>query len=617
MKKLSWSEREKEAWRPPEKLTVSEWADKNRVLDVKTSAEPGQWRTRRTPYLKEIMDAFTDPNVEDITIMASSQVGKTECMYNMLGYVIDQDPGPALMVLPRIEDARSISYDRVQPMIRLSSALSSHVSPISDDITKLEYQLDRMIMYFAGANSPAGLASRPVRYVFLDEIDKYPKFSGKEADPIKLATERQKTFWNKKTVKVSTPTTEDSYIFREYKKSDQSKYYVPCPHCGKYQVLYFSQIKWPDEETSGREIQEKRLAWYECHYCQKKINDNHKLQIMIKGVWCPEGAEIDNAGNVKDASHNKHRGFWINSLYSPWLTWSDIAKEFLDSKDYVELLMNFVNSWLAEIWEDKVEETTIDVIKELACDYDEGIVPDDVLVLTAGVDVQKGHFYYSIRGWGYCEESWLIRRARVESWFDIEEDLFNTRYKKIGSDEVLPVYMTCIDTGYNADEVYRFCRKWKDKAKAIKGQVSITSGRFYKSSKIDINSKTGAIIKNGLILWHIDVNHYKNKISRLVHSEDPKKWHIFRDPHREYLTQFTAEHKVLERRKGKPVREIWKLKKGSGANHYFDTEVYSVAAADISKILNIREENRVRVHKPVQRGTSRENWIRKREGAWI
>ncbi|MBP6920117.1 MAG: phage terminase large subunit family protein, partial [Candidatus Omnitrophica bacterium] len=385
-------------WVLPVKMTVSEWSDQFRRLDVKTSAEPGQWATARTPYLKGIMDAFTDPYVDEITVMAASQVGKTEAMYNMLGFIIDQDPGPTLMVSPRADDAKSVSYNRVRPMIECSPVLSKYIPINTDDITKLEYHFDRMILYFAGSNSPADLASRPIRYLFLDEVDKYPKFSGREADPIKLASERQKTFWNKKTVKVSTPTTREGYIFREYDKSDQRRFHVPCPHCGKKQVLLFGQIKWPKEESSPERIKNNQLAWYECAHCKKRIDDIYKQKMMLAGEWISEKGE-----------HNRNRGFWVSSLYSPWLTWSDIASEFLKSKDYVELLMNFVNSWLAEVWEEKIEETTVDKVRNLARDYDQGVVPDEVLVLTAGVDVQKDHFYYVIRGWGYYEESWLIR----------------------------------------------------------------------------------------------------------------------------------------------------------------------------------------------------------------
>jgi len=594
-------------WVLPVKMTVSEWSDQFRRLDVKTSAEPGQWATARTPYLKGIMDAFTDPYVDEITVMAASQVGKTEAMYNMLGFIIDQDPGPTLMVSPRADDAKSVSYNRVRPMIECSPVLNRYIPINTDDITKLEYHFDRMILYFAGSNSPADLASRPIRYLFLDEVDKYPKFSGREADPIKLASERQKTFWNKKTVKVSTPTTREGYIFREYDKSDQRRFHLPCPHCGKKQVLLFGQIKWPKEESSPERIKNNRLAWYECAHCKKRIDDIHKQKMMLAGEWISEKGE-----------HNRNRGFWVSSLYSPWLTWSDIASEFLKSKDYVELLMNFVNSWLAEVWEEKIEETTVDKVRNLARDYDQGVVPDEVLVLTAGVDVQKDHFYYVIRGWGYYEESWLIRADRVEYWDDIIDCLFKTEYRRASSAETLSVYLGCIDSGFRTDEVYRFCREWPDKTKAIKGLEEITGGRFYRPNKIDINSRTGAVIPGGLVLWNLNVTQYKDKINRLVTSQNPGKWHIFKNPADDYLTQFTSEHKVLIRNRttGK-AKEVWQKKKEAAANHYLDAEVYALAAADIIRALNMRKEDSPRVHQPVTDESGRGGWLRKTKGSWI
>lgn len=594
-------------WVLPVKMTVSEWSDQFRRLDVKTSAEPGQWATARTPYLKGIMDAFTDPYVDEITVMAASQVGKTESMYNMLGFIIDQDPGPTLMVSPRADDAKSVSYNRVRPMIECSPVLNRYIPINTDDITRLEYHFDRMILYFAGSNSPADLASRPIRYLFLDEVDKYPRFSGREADPIKLASERQKTFWNKKTVKVSTPTTREGYIFREYDKSDQRRFHVPCPHCGKKQVFVFGQIKWPKEESSAERIKNNRLAWYECIHCKKRIDDVHKQKMMLAGEWIAEKDE-----------HNRNRGFWVSSLYSPWLTWSDIAAEFLKSKDYVELLMNFVNSWLAEVWEEKIEETTVDKVRNLARDYDQGVIPDDVLVLTAGVDVQKDHFYYVIRGWGYHEESWLIRADRVEYWDDIIDCLFKTEYRRASSSETLSVYMSCIDSGFRTDEVYRFCRSWQDKTKAIKGLEEITGGRFYRANKIDINSRTGAVIPSGLVLWNLNVTQYKDKINRLVASQNPGKWHIFKNPGDDYLMQFTSEHKVLIRNRttGK-AKEVWQKKKEAAANHYLDAEVYALAAADIIRALNMRREDTPRVHQPSAEDPGRGSWLRKTKGSWI
>ena len=598
----------KDEWVLPDKMTVSEWADRYRRLDVKTSAEPGAWTTSRTPYLKGIMDAFSDPFVDEITVMAATQVGKTEGIYNMLGYIIDQDPGPTLMVLPRADDARSVSYNRILPMIQSSPILSRYIPENSDDMTKLEYHFDRMILYFAGSNSPADLASRPIRYLFLDEVDKYPKFSGREADPIKLASERQKTFWNKKTIKVSTPTTREGYIYREYEKSDQRRFFVPCPHCSHMQVLIFGQIKWPKEESAPETIKNEKLAWYECVNCKGRIEDSHKNKMMMAGKWIAD---------VK--TRTRHRGFWINSLYSPWLTWSDIAAEFLKSKDYIELLMNFVNSWLAEVWEERIEETTVDKIRTLSRDYAEGAVPDDCLVLTAGVDVQKDHFYFVIRGWGYYEESWLIRATRCEYWDDIVEALFKTEYKRINSQESMPVYMSCVDSGFRTDEVYRFCRHWADKTKAVKGQEEISGGRFYRAAKIDINSRTGSVIQGGLVLWNVNVTQYKDKINRLVTSRDPAKWHLFRNPSEDYLNQFASEHKILIRnRTTGRAKEVWHKKKEASANHYLDAEVYALVAADIIRALNLRKDDARTVYQKQETGhDARENWIKRRQGPWL
>jgi len=619
-----WSEVEKAAWKLPKSITVSEWADKYRILNAQTSAEPGRWRTVRTPYLREIMDAFNDPLVEEITLMKSTQIGGTEAIYNMLAYAIDQDPGPALIVMPRETDAKSVSHNRVKPMLESSKTLRKHLPSLVDDITKLEYHLDHMIVYFAGSNSPAGLAQRPVRYLFLDEVDKYPKFSGKEADPIKLSTERTRTFWNKKIIKISTPTTRQGYIFREYEKSDKRRFYVPCPHCGQYQPLIFSQIKWPEGERNPEKIKVNRLAWYECQHCGEKIMENMKSRMVLQGIWVPEGAEITPEGHIRgNIVESGHRGFWISVLYSPWATWSDIAAEFLKSKNYIELLMNFVNSWLAEIWEEKTEESKPEILITKAGTYKEGVVPAGVLVLTAGVDVQKDHFRIIIRGWGYGEESWLIRALRVESWEEVIAVLFKTNYQRENGKDVFSVRLSCIDSAYRTDEVYEVCRKWKDIARPIKGQ-NYLSGVPYKISYIDRHPRSGSVIQGGLKLWHIDTVHYKDKINRMVHAEpgDAAQWHLFANPSDEYLRQFCAEHKILirNRRTGR-TREEWKPISEGAANHYLDCEVYAAAAADMIRVSAMRKEQEITTHRPKKSQESdkrdKKRWLEHRTRKWL
>jgi phage terminase large subunit GpA-like protein len=607
---------EKLAFKVPDEITVSEWADKYRILDSMTSAEPGHWRTHRTPYLKGIMDAFNNPHIEEITIMAATQLGKTESMYNMIGYIIDQDPGPTLLVMPRVPDAKSVSYNRIKPMIESSPVLNSHLPELADDMTKLEYHLDRMILYFAGSNSPADLAQRPIRYVFFDEIDKYPRFSGKEADPIKLGTERTRTFWNRKIVKVSTPTIRQGYIYREYEKSDRQKYFAPCPHCNKYQILLWSQIKWPEGERDPEKIKNEKLAWYECEYCKCKITDIDKQRIMAKGVWAPEESGFNQPGDIQvDENHSRHRGFWLSSLYSPWLTWSDIAAEFLGSKDHIELLMNFINSWLAEPWEEKTEETIPEKLKELSGGYPEGQLPEGVLVLTAGVDVQKDHFYIVIRGWGIGEESWLIRTCRVESWEEVLSILFKTNYPNAKRTDPLGVRLACIDTGYRTDEVYDVCRRYRDIARPIKGQDHLP-GAPYRISPLDKNPRTGTTIPGGLTLWHLDTSHYKDKVNRMVHAGpgDPSKWHLFEGISEEYLKQFCAEHKIILRDKKGRAHEEWQKITSGRPNHYWDVEIYAAAAADMIRVSALRSEDDKYIYYPRPVAVQAE---KEKKGSWL
>lgn len=585
------------------------------------SAEPGQWRTDRTPYLRGVMDAFTDPMIEEITVMFPVQVGKTESGLNVLGYIIDQDPAPSLWVTAREADAKSFSADRIHPMVNLSPSLAAHRTRNDDDFTKLEMKLTRMILYLAGANSPAALASKPIRYLILDETDKYPMFSGREADPIKLSMERTRTFWNRKIIKMSTPTTRDGYIFREYEMTDRCKYYVPCPHCGEYQIFVFPQVKWPAAERDPRRIKELHSAWYECIACKGKITDILKNKMMMKGKWVPDGCEIDKSGEITgNIPVTVKKGFWLNALYSPWITFSEVVAEFLTSKGEPALLMNFVNSWLAEVWEEKTEDTTTKKVESLITDYPEGLIPAKTLVLTAGVDVQKDYFMVSIHGFGYFEETWLVRACRLESWADLEAVLFKTVYKREDG-QLFDVRLALIDSGYRTDEVYDFCRKWRDRARAIKGQDRLY-GVPYRVSRIERHPRTGAAIPEGISLWHIDTSYYKDKISRMISSNpgDPAKWHIFRNVSEDYVNQFCGEHKIIirDRKKGRAI-EVWRPKNKATKNHYWDCSVYNVAAADMLRISSLRPEDQKETFKPQDKDDEdgrRSSWLGGRGRHW-
>lgn len=622
-----WTPTVRRAWQLPSSLTVTQWADKNRVLDPLCSAEPGRWHTDRTPYLRGIMDSFTNPLVEKITIMSSTQVGKTESWLNMLGYAIDQDPAPALVVMPREPDAKYISKGRVLPMIRISPCLSRHQTKDSDDLTRMEMKLDRMFVYFAGANSPAALAGKPVRYIFRDEVDKYPKFTGEEADPIKLSNERTHTFWNRKTIDCSTPTTKNGYVAREYERSDQRGYYVPCPHCQGYQVLEFEHgVKIPEDERNPEKIRQEKLAWYECAYCRGKIVDLMKQEMLKKGVWLPAAIKPDRKGQLPDKLSiplASHVGFHLNALYSPWLTFSDVMAEFLESHEKVELLMNFVNSWLAQVWQEKVIETKPQKLKTLCLEYTRDTVPDGGIVLVAGVDVQKDYFVIVIRAWGPYPESWLVHEEKVTTWEEVEKILFETRYPSLVTNvDPFDVRLSCFDTGYRTSEVYNFCRKHKGLARAIKGKDTLI-GVPYNMNTID-KFPDGKRIPGGLQLWLLNTTYFKDQISRLVHTDDAvSKWHLYKEPTPEYLRWFCGEHKVTKRdKKTGRTYEVWEKASSHAQAHSWDAEVYALAAAEMLRVFNLKEE-----HKPLPRPENiavaseeskdkKTNWIGDRKG-WI
>ena len=304
---------------PPEDITVSEWADKYRVLDAKTSAMPGPWRTEHTPYLKGIMDEFNNYETEEIVYVKPTQVGGTECLQNMVGYIVQQDPAPTMIVYPTDTLAKSISENRLQPMFKAAPELRKRF----DENSQLqELQFDGMYLTLAGSNSPSSLASKAIRFLFLDEVDKYPGASKKEADPVSLARERTKTFHNRKIFITSTPTLKTGHIWKAKEDADIEKhYFVPCPHCGEYIELKWKQIHFPKEEGMSY-ADRAEFATYVCQECGCVITDQDKPEMLRKGEW---RTVKENTKFVRKVA------FWMNTLYSPFVRFSEIVKEFLDS----------------------------------------------------------------------------------------------------------------------------------------------------------------------------------------------------------------------------------------------------------------------------------------------
>lgn len=608
IRKYSVAEYQKEAMRqlqPPENLTVSEWAEKYRMLDSKTSAMPGPWRNEKTPYLREIMDEFINYDTEEIIFCKPSQVGGTEAMQNMLGYVIQQDPSPTLIVYPTDILAESISKNRLEPMIRASKPLRKLYN--ENESSKLELQFDGMYLSLNGANSPSALASKAIKYLFLDEVDKYPGASKKEADPIRLARERTKTFTNQRKIYMtSTPTLQTGHIWQALQGADIEKhYFVPCPHCGEYIELKFSNLRFP----SGDDLDNSEradMAVYVCQECGCKITDQDRDNMIRYGEW----REVR-----RNTKASKKVAFWINTLYSPFVRFSEIVKEFLDSKDNPDLLQNFVNSWLAEPWEDTKLKTDADMVMERQTDLPQLVVPSWARYLTAGVDVQETCLYWTIRAWGPYITSQNIAHGQALSFQDIESTM-NTPYLTESGEQVI-VSLCLIDSGYDADSTYDFCATNSEWAMPVKGASNPMMSHF-KTSKINkVDSKA-----YGMNLVLVDGDKYKDMIASRMRKDNGKgAWMVYEGCDREYAEQVTSEHKVNEK-SGSRVVQRWRPKHSHIDNHYLDCEVYSLAAADILGVrmlhLQVEAERKEQLQRQQeeQQETPEENWIRANEH-WV
>ena len=595
-----------ELLKPPEELTVSEWAGKYRFLDERSSSMPGKWKNEMTPYLVGIMDEFNNYQTEKIVFCKCTQLGGTEALNNMICFSVAQDPAPMMIVYPTSELADSVVEQRIKPMLKASKETKKHFKERNS--TKKELQFDNMYISIVGSNSPSELASRPIRYLFLDEVDKYPNESKKEADPISLAVERTKTFNNRKIYMCSTPTTRTGHIWEEKEKADIEKhYFVPCPHCGEFIELKFSQIRWPDDNEKLSAADKAEFAQYICQECGSTINDSDKMEMLQKGEW----------RTVKEnTKFTKTVAFWINTLYSPFTRFSQIAKAYLIAKDDTEALHNFTNSWLAEPWEDTKLKTNAETVMERQTDLPEFVVPEWTRLLTAGVDVQETSLYYIIRAWGEYLTSQLITRGQVTSFRDIER-VMNLEYMKPDGTVKL-VDLCLIDSGDQTDEVYDFAAMNSEWCLPSKGTSSMVN--YFKLSSVNKTSSKAY----GMTLALVDGGKYKDMIAgRMKRENGTGSWMVFDGIDLEYCTQVTAEHKITEKGGGGKLRTRWVQKTSHADNHYLDCEVYGMAAADILGVrsLFLQDNNHAPVardpvvNSPPQR-QEEEQWIQQ-DNSWI
>lgn len=566
--KVDWFPEELKAFKPPERYTVSEWADNFRVL-TSVSAEPGRWRTNRTPYLKEPMDRLTDPLIEKIVLCFGAQLGKTETELNMIGYALDQTSSPTMMVYPTDTIAKFASDKRVQPMIKSVKSINDKFYENSK-LLELDFN-NGNYMVLVGANSPSSLSSRSIKYLFFDEIDKYPAFAGKEADPIKLATERTKTFVDKKIVMVSTPTVESGNIWQAFMSANERRqYYVPCPHCGVSQVLKFKQIKWPEEHNDNADMI-RDTAYYECEHCGERIYDKHKMEMLRSGEW---RAVNESQSKVRSVSYH------LSSIYSPWVTFGDVAYEFKNSKGTPATLMNFINSWLAEPWKSSKTKSTQN-LEFTQSNYPCGVVPDKAVLLIASVDVQLDHFWWEVRAYAPGVKSYLIDYGQASTWGDLEEIIINREYPSEYG-EARQVMKAGIDSGFRTDEVYQFCSRFPEVCIPIKG----SSNHSTMAAPYTMTSLEKGVV-GGLKLYVLNTDYWKDFIfARMIRPADEDGTiHLYKECPQEYSDHLRSEEKQEIRNvKTGAVTVQWKPLTSHPVNHLLDTCTYNAAVADIAGV---------------------------------
>jgi phage terminase large subunit GpA-like protein len=549
---------------PPREITVSQWADENRVLTGAAAAERGQWHTR--PYQCEPMDVLSPSHpCRQVVLWSAAQMMKTEVLLNFIGFIADIDPGPVLVVEPRTEDAKALSKDRVAPMFRNTPALRGKIAPVKSrdsNNTTLHKVLSNGAGHITltGAISPSGLAMRPIRYALLDEVDRYPASAGTEGDPVSLAVQRTAEFaHNKKIVMASTPTIKGiSRIELAWRESDQRDYFVPCPKCGHFQVLALGDgtgpgLVWPE----GKPVE----AMYRCAGCQELIPHHQKAWMVERGQY-----QAQNPASPIP-------GFRLSQLISPKKSWGEIAVEFLAAKKSPETLKAFLNTVLAELWEETHETPTDAHALWNRCEPFEAEAPEGVALITAGVDVQADRLEVEIAGWGRDEESWSIAYhvipgdvTRNEVW-DHLEGLLLAEYLH-ASGLPMRIVAACIDCGFKDATVLRFTRdRYNRRVYATKGRAGESPIWPRKPSR-----------KNQTPFFMIGVDAAKTAIyDRLkIRDAGPGYCHFPIGRDLEYFEQLTAEKKFTRYHHGFPKQE-WR-KPASARNEGLDARVLAYAA---------------------------------------
>lgn len=571
-------------FRPPRKLTLSEWADENAYLSPESSAETGKWHC--FPYQRAIMDAFTDPSVEYIVLMKSARVGYTKMINHAIGYFIHQDPCSMMVVQPTDQDAQDYSKDDIAPMLRDTPCLQGLVSEeksrkSNNTLRKKLFKGGQLLLI--GANAPTGFRRVTMRVVLFDEVDGYPPTAGAEGDQIRLGIKRTDTYWNRKIAIGSTPTIDKrSRVQDWFERTDKQMYFVPCPFCGHMQYLRWNQIKWKEHQPE--------TAKYECEHCHRLIDHSKKSWMVEHGEWRPTAE-----------GKKGYRGFhiWAGYSYNPNSTWEKLAAEFEDVKSKPEELKTFVNTVLGEVWVDKGEAPEWERLYERRDTYRRNSIPPGGIILTAGVDVQADRLECEIVAWGRNNESWSIdyrvfpgktEDLDADCWRQLDALLSETWHGEDGYTRMID--KLAIDSGYNTQTVYNWVRL-KDASRVFATKGVETAPSIINQPRAVEVRENGKRIYRGVKVWTIGTNIAKSELyGWLKQKRDPDKpnpygWCHFPEYEREFFEMLTAEQTMPRIQRGYR-RYIWE--KMRERNEALDCRVLNRAMSVLIGVDRFSEE---------------------------
>lgn len=582
-------------WAPDPLMTVSEWADARRMLSPKASAEHGRWRTARTPYLREPMDAFSVTNpIEEIVLVFASQSGKSEGLVNnCAGYALDVAPGPLLIIQPTIDLAKRYSKMRIGPMIEATPTLAEKVKPSrsrdSGNTILMKEFLNDALLIMGGANAASGLASMPIRYLLMDEIDRFPVDVDEEGSPMALAEARTRTFGRrKKIVSTSTPTLAGrSAIWAKWEQSDQRRYLLPCPHCGHEQVLTWAMMRYDPHDPllpSGRLSQRPVMI---CESCGEGIEER------AKSKWYGEDLGRWEVGNPDSPV----RGYHLSGLYSPlgWLSWTEIVVGYERAKNDPVRLKVWTNTVLAECFAETGEVPDWEALYRRREQYQRGTVPAGGLVLTAAADIQRDRIELEVVAWGPGMESWSVDYIvlagdtstiqtdplRPCPWRNLTAELQRVYKHECGAE--MSISRFAVDSGDQTQVVYAWARSQSDpRLMVVKGRAGLASAVGTPTTQ-EVNFK-GRKLKQGIKLWPLGVDLLKTELYGWLRQDpplnagdpSPRGWCHWPEYGEDHFQGLTAEELRPKLRRGFTV---WEWEKIRPRNEQLDIRCYARAAA--------------------------------------